>query len=52
MRAKRIAAVMIHVPDWKEGLVWYHKAFPEAKKFSLPEFDFEGFEFNGIKSLS
>lgn len=49
MKAKCVAAVMIHVPDWKEGLAWYQRAFPEAKKFSLPEFDFEGLELNGIK---
>ncbi|MGZ3805841.1 MAG: glyoxalase/bleomycin resistance/dioxygenase family protein [Pseudobdellovibrionaceae bacterium] len=49
MKAKCVAAVMIHVPEWKEGLAWYQKAFPEAKKFSLPEFDFEGLELNGIK---
>lgn len=40
---------MIHVPNWKEGLNWYESTFPEAKKFSLPEFDFEGLEFNGVK---
>lgn len=49
MKAKAIAAVMIHVPDWKVGLAWYQKAFPEAKKFVLPEFDFEGLELNGIR---
>jgi len=49
VKAKCIAAVMIHVPDWKEGLAWYQRAFPAAKKFSLPEFDFEGLELNGIK---
>lgn len=31
MKVKTIAAVMIHVPDWKEGLAWYEKAFPEAR---------------------
>jgi len=49
MKVKHIAAVMIHVPDWKEGLAWYQKAFPQAQKFSLPEFNFEGLELNGIK---
>ena len=44
MKAKAVAAVMIHVPDWKVGLAWYQKVFPEAKKFVLPEFDFEGLE--------
>jgi GNAT superfamily N-acetyltransferase/predicted enzyme related to lactoylglutathione lyase len=45
---KSIAAIMIHVPDWKEGLAWYQKAFPEAKFISLPEFDFKCLQLNGI----
>ncbi len=48
MKAKRIAAVMIHVPDWKAGLAWYQKAFPEAKHVAMPEFDFECLQLNGI----
>jgi uncharacterized glyoxalase superfamily protein PhnB len=49
MKVKGVSAVMIHVAEWKEGLAWYQKAFPEAKKFTLPEFNFEGLELNGIK---
>ncbi len=45
---KSIAAIMVHVPDWKEGLAWYQKAFPEAKFISLPEFDFECLQLKGI----
>lgn len=45
---KKIAAVMVHVPDWKEGLSWYMKAFPEASLIKLPEFDFEYLNLNGI----
>ncbi len=40
---------MIHVPDWKEGLAWYEKAFPEAKRISYPEFEFACLELNGIQ---
>jgi predicted enzyme related to lactoylglutathione lyase len=25
-----IAAVLIHVPNWREGLAWYRRAFPSA----------------------
>ncbi len=49
MNVKTIAAVMIHVPDWKEGLAWYKKAFPEAKLICYPEFEFECLELNGIQ---
>ncbi len=49
MKALKVAAVMIHVPDWKVGLEWYAKAFPEAKRVHLPEFEFECLELNGIK---
>jgi len=40
---------MIHVPDWKQGLEWYAKAFPQAQRVLLPEFDFECLELNGIR---
>jgi uncharacterized protein len=49
MNVKGIAAVMIHVPDWKEGLDWYQKAFPRAARIRLPEFDFECLELNGVR---
>ena len=49
MKDQKIAAVMIHAPDWKKGLEWYAKAFPQAKRDSLPEFDFECLELNGIR---
>ncbi|MBY0282201.1 MAG: glyoxalase/bleomycin resistance/dioxygenase family protein [Alphaproteobacteria bacterium] len=49
MKIKAISAIMIHVPDWKEGLAWYEKAFPEAKRISYPEFSFECLEINGIQ---
>jgi uncharacterized protein len=49
MNVRRIAAVMIYVPDWKEGLEWHQKAFPQAHRISLPEFDFEFLELNGVQ---
>ena len=41
MSANPIAAVLIHVSDIAAGLAWYQKAFPEAVRKRLPEFDFE-----------
>lgn len=49
MKVKTISAVMVHVPDWREGLAWYEKAFPESKRISYPEFDFECLDLNGIQ---
>jgi len=46
MNVRAIAAVMIHVPDWKGGLDWYQKAFPQAHRIRSPEFDFEFLELN------
>jgi len=48
MKTNSIAAVMVHVPDSKIGLDWYSRAFPEAKRISLPEFQFEYLNINGI----
>lgn len=45
---KKISAVLVHVPDWREGLSWYMKAFPEARLVKIPEFDFEYLNLNGI----
>jgi predicted enzyme related to lactoylglutathione lyase len=49
MNPTGIVSIMMHVPDWKEGLNWYAKAFPDAKHIKLPEFDFECLEINGIR---
>ncbi len=49
LHTEQLSAVMIHVPDWKEGLNWYQKAFPQAKRIQYPEFDFECLEFNGVQ---
>ena len=48
MKIKTIAAVMIHIPNWEEGLEWYKKAFPEAKIIEYPEFNFRCLNINGI----
>jgi predicted enzyme related to lactoylglutathione lyase len=45
----RIKAVMVHVSDPIAGLRWYEKAFPEAKKVHLPEYDFEFLILNGVQ---
>ena len=39
---------MIYTPDRRAGLEWYAKAFPEANRVQLPEFDFECLELNGV----
>jgi len=44
----KIAAVMIHVPDLEAGLDWYQKAFVEAKRNKLSEFNFELLDLNGV----
>lgn len=31
MNSASIAAVMIHVPAWKDGFTWYLRAFPNAE---------------------
>ena len=36
----RPVAVLIHVPDVAEGLIWYQRAFPNAKAVYLANFDF------------
>lgn len=39
-------AVLIHVPDWEKGFLWYHKAFPTAKVVDLPEFKFKALQLD------
>lgn len=39
---------MIHVENWREGLDWYRRAFPQAQTVSLPDYEFECLEINGI----
>ncbi len=48
MNPQRIAAVMVHAPNWREALDWYAKAFPQARRVYLPAFEFECLDVNGI----
>lgn len=48
MKTNGIAAIMVHVPDSKIGLEWYSRAFPNAKRVQLPEFEFECLNVDGI----
>jgi len=43
-----VAAVLVHVPNPKEGLGWYQRAFPNAKRVKLPEFGFEYLDVEGV----
>lgn len=36
-----VVAIMVHVPNPKEGLAWYERAFPGAKRHHVAEFDVE-----------
>jgi len=46
MSESPVAAVMMHVPDWKSGLEWYQKAFPEAQVRSIDEWSY--LEYQGV----
>jgi len=41
-----ISAVLIHVPDWKAGVDWYGRAFPEAAR--VPSEGFGRLIYQGI----
>lgn len=43
-----IAAVMVHVPDWREGFEWYRKAFPTARVIKVPELEWSYLEVDGV----
>ncbi|MGL6340984.1 MAG: VOC family protein [Waterburya sp.] len=43
-----ISSILIHVGNPEEGLIWYQKAFPEANKFLIPEFDVVYLNYMGI----
>jgi predicted enzyme related to lactoylglutathione lyase len=42
MHSFQVAAVMVHVPDAREGLAWYQHAFSLAKRDMTED---QGFEF-------
>lgn len=48
MKVISVGAVMVHVKNWREGLAWYRRAFPEANLVRLPEFDFECLHIGGV----
>ncbi len=43
-----IAAVMVHVPDWREGFDWYLKAFSTARIIEVPELKWSYLEVDGV----
>lgn len=43
-----IAAVLVHAPDWREGLKWYRRAFPTARPVRPPGTEWECIELNGV----
>jgi hypothetical protein len=43
-----ISSILIHVDNPHAGLIWYQKAFPEANKCFIAEFDFMYLDYMGI----
>ncbi len=35
------AVILVPVPDWEVGFLWYQKAFPGAEVVVIPEYDFK-----------
>jgi SulP family sulfate permease len=48
VRASPVDAVLVPVSPWQEGLDWYARAFPEAKRVERPEQDFAYLDINGM----
>ena len=48
MRSSPIAAVLVHVPNWREGLAWYARAFPSARRVSPAGSDWECLDADGV----
>jgi predicted enzyme related to lactoylglutathione lyase len=44
-----IASVMVHVPDTAEGLAWYARAFPSARRVTVESHDFQYLELGAIR---
>ena len=44
-----VAAVMVHVPSVSEGLAWYERAFPSAKRAFVSNPDFEFLSLGDIR---
>ena len=49
MHAKHICAVMVHVPNLKQGLNWYEKAFSNATRQRLEGQDFEYLQVGEVR---
>ena len=45
---QHIAAVMIYANDWRQGLAWYHQAFPDATIVDVAEYDFQYLKLGNI----
>ena len=43
-----ISSILIYVDNPTKGFIWYQKAFPEAKKRFVAEFDFEYLDYMGV----
>jgi SulP family sulfate permease len=48
VHGRPIAAVLVHVSPWREGLDWYEQAFPEATRVDLPDGDFAYLDVGGV----
>jgi uncharacterized protein len=49
MPSAQVTAVMIHVPDPEQGLVWYEQAFPLAKRERSKEYSFEFLRLGNVQ---
>jgi len=43
-----IGSILIHVDNPQAGLIWYQKAFPEAKKRFIAELDYVYLDYMGV----
>lgn len=41
-------AILVHVPDVKQGVQWYQQAFPEAVPIYYSKFDFTVLDIQGL----
>ncbi|MFN2255370.1 MAG: SulP family inorganic anion transporter [Candidatus Promineifilaceae bacterium] len=47
-RGRPIAAVMVPVTPWQEGLEWYARAFADARRVEVPESDWAYLDVHGV----
>ncbi len=43
-----VCAILIHVPDWREGLAWYSRAFTEARLLDSTGDGWAGLDVGGV----